>query len=72
MKRSETLKILKDALVDTCEVSCLIHPESLDFVLTQLEQAGMKPPVEKRCPVLLRTEHVWEKESVQNEQNPGS
>lgn len=30
------------------------------------EEKLMKPPLEKKCAVLLRTEHVWENENVKN------
>jgi hypothetical protein len=35
-------------------------------LLSKLEQAGLKPPLTKRCPVLLTTIHTWDKEE-QNE-----
>ena len=31
-------------------------------VLNTVEESGMKPPVNKRDPILLREERVWEKE----------
>ncbi len=37
-----------------------------DYLAEQLleivEEAGMKPPIKKRCPVLLTDTHVWENE----------
>jgi hypothetical protein len=70
MKRTEMLEILNDAVIES-GISQKIYnsKEALEFVLTALEKAGMKPPVRTRCPVLLTDKHTWESE---NEQNPGT
>jgi hypothetical protein len=67
MKRTEMLEILNDAIIES-GISEKIYnsKESLEFVLTKLEQAGMKPPVKKRCPVLLTDTHVWENENAKS------
>lgn len=36
--------------------------EKMSMLLHFLEQEGMRPPVKKRCPVLLTENHVWELE----------
>jgi hypothetical protein len=67
MKRSEMLQILNDAVIESGISRKLYNSkEALEFVLTKLEEAGMKPPVERKCPVLLRTEHTWENENVKS------
>ena len=67
MKRSEAISKIEEIY----ETYCGILPANgfAEEVLDALEENGMKPPLEKRCPVLLRNEHVWENE---NEQNPGT
>jgi hypothetical protein len=67
MKRSEMLQILNDAVIEA-GISQKIYnsKESLEHVLQKLEEAGMKPPVTKNCPVLLTTQHTWEPENEQN------
>ena len=67
MKRSEMLEILNDAIIESGISEKLYnHVDSLDFVLKKLEEAGMKPPVKKRCPVLLTDTHVWEPENAES------
>lgn len=39
--------------------------ERMSQLLVLLEYRGLKPPVKKQCPVLLRDEFMWEKENAQ-------
>lgn len=65
MKRSEMLSVLNDAVIEAGISEKIYNSgEALDFVLKKLEEAGMKPPLKKRCPVLLTDTHVWEKENA--------
>ena len=32
------------------------------IILSKIEEAGLKPPLTKRCPVLLTNIHTWQKE----------
>lgn len=64
MKRSEMRRLLAGFLSTIYETDK--HPmdqlERAGMVLDMLEECGLKPPLTKRCPVLLTTEHVWQKE----------
>jgi len=70
MKKSEMLQILNDAVIES-GISRKIYnsKEALEYVLKKLEEAGMKPPVKTRCPVLLTDKHDWEPENEQNPRN---
>ena len=64
MKRSEMQRILSGLLSTMYETN--MHPEGqmrrADKILSVLEDLGMKPPVQKRCPVLLTQINTWEPE----------
>ena len=76
MKRSEAVNIILNTLLDNSNgyvkndvigFECSYKGrdrlrEASEEVLKALLEEGMKPPVEKHCPVLLRTEHTWEDE----------
>ncbi len=68
MKRNKMQRILAGFLSTIYETDK--HPEKqlerAGEILTMLEGQGMKPPVSKRCPVLLTEIHTWESESEQN------
>lgn len=64
MRRSEAVKLMTNEYAylsrgGWCEAT---DEEKMDKILYMLEQVGLKPPVTKFCPVLLTTEHVWQKE----------
>jgi hypothetical protein len=66
----------KSEMVDN--IACILvsqspYPQAIDIykierlskmILEEIEKSGMKPPLTKRCPVLLTPIHTWE-----NEQN---
>jgi hypothetical protein len=66
MKRKEMIYRIAGLLSAMYETDK--HPEvqvpNAENLLDALEEWGMKAPLTKRCPVLLRTEHVWEQENV--------
>ena len=45
------------------EAGYITKDEFMDSVLQLVEELGMKPPLTKRCPVLLTDKHVWEPEN---------
>lgn len=64
------MKFTKKSEFATIIMECLVEPHFPDdiereanYILKRLEKAGMKPPVTKRCPILLKDEHVWEQEN---------
>ena len=64
MKRSEALKVLDDALIETRYIS--YYPDrqkDLEFVLTALEKVGMLPPsiIDKDL-TWTKLTHKWDKE----------
>jgi len=65
MKRSEIQYMLAGLLSTIYETNK--HPEeqleTADLILNLLENAGLKPPITKRCPVLLTQIHTWENEN---------
>jgi hypothetical protein len=61
MKRSQALALIMGALMDYDSEGCFGLALAED-ILDSLTEAGMKPPVEKRCPVLLTNVHIWDKE----------
>lgn len=65
MKKSKMQQYLAGLLSTMYETDK--HPETqlenAEHILNVLQQLGMKPPLERRCSVLLTSEHVWEKES---------
>ena len=64
MKRSEVVDLLHRELKRIQKEEVLFGRDIACELISFLEHRKlMKPPVEKRCPVLLRIEHVWEKES---------
>jgi len=64
MKRSEMVEKLRNRMNNV--LSEFYSLEEADMLLEFLERQGMKPPVEKRCPVLLTNTHVWENENAQS------
>ena len=69
MTRKEMQRILAGFLSTMYETDK--HPqdqlEKAGQILTMLEKAGLKPPLTKRCPVLLTNIHHWKEE--ENETN---
>ena len=65
MKRSKMQRILAGFLSTIYETDK--HPENqlerAGMILTMLEQAGLKPPLNKRCSVLLTNINFWEPEN---------
>lgn len=61
MKRSEMLYIIVKIMHDADYHAP--RGKIANDILTNLEEAGMKPPVSKNCPVLLTTTHTWEPEN---------
>jgi hypothetical protein len=62
MKRSEMVKRIAD-FIKYWEG----HPRKdviADALLNMQEDAGMQPPLVKRCPVLHTDSHVWEDEDA--------
>lgn len=64
MKRSRMIEEIKDLLVISFDCSRTYGESVAEDILVALEKAGMKPPVQKRCAVLLRETHTWEPENV--------
>ena len=67
MKKSQMQRMLAGFLSTIYETNK--HPEEqferAKMVLDFMEGEGLKPPLTKRCPVLLTSIHTWESE--QNE-----
>jgi intein/homing endonuclease len=66
MKRSEMLKKLENFLVKQELEGIQIgsrEDELANEILWILEEWGMKPPVKKRCSILLTDKYVWESEN---------
>lgn len=61
MKRSEAIKLIMDVFEFQGTGIPMRYKDAL-AILNTLERCGMKPPLTKRCPVLLTTVHTWEKE----------
>jgi hypothetical protein len=65
MKRSEMQYLLADFLSTIYETDK--HPETqlarADMILTMLQESGLKPPLTKRCSVLLTNIHTWSEEN---------
>lgn len=71
MKRSDMVEELSvwvdmirydDSINNSVNASLNPSREYAEMLLNKLEKLGMKPPIRKRCPVLLTDEFVWEKE----------
>lgn len=66
MKRSELRGILAGLLSTMYKTDR--HPEeqleNAENILSVLESFGLKPPIQKRCPVLLTQIHTWENEDA--------
>jgi len=60
MKRSEMLEIINDIIF--YNNAGFGSDKLANEILSELELKGMKPPVKKRCPVLLTDAYVWEPE----------
>jgi hypothetical protein len=65
MKRSEMRQKLAE-LFKNVKHRNSSDEELAEFVLIAVEGFGMKPPVEKRCPVLLTNTHAWEPENAKS------
>jgi hypothetical protein len=63
MKRSQMLEHITDLIAFNRNVTA---DKVAEAILNLVEEKGMKPPVFKRCPVLLTHDHFWEKEDEQN------
>ena len=63
MKKSEMITLIANEIramaLQGDGKSFLVMAEE---ILTAMESKGMKPPIKKRCPVLLRDEFFWEEE----------
>lgn len=68
MKRSEMISLIEDILLQDHDGYCE-HASHISYwgiatdILDALQEHGMKPPVKKRCPVLLTEKHTWEPEN---------
>lgn len=62
MKRSKMIKIIAEEVRGITEIAFLSSLDIAERILETVENAGMKPPLKERCPVLLTDKHVWEKE----------
>lgn len=64
MRRSEMVKAIKDLIECNLDNLYQIPDATLvaELILYHQEKCGMKPPITKRCPVLLTQVHTWEKE----------
>lgn len=73
MKKSEMIAKMTDFWLELSPKSEYVNPEVNDEIVAKVEDSmgkflsfleyqGMKPPVEKVCPVLFTTEFVWEDE----------
>lgn len=62
MKRSEVLEFMAETIQYYVAHEQKTWDEVAEVVLFGLEERGMKPPVEKYCPVLLTTKHTWKSE----------
>ena len=64
MKRRQAEYLLAGLLSTMYETDQ--HPEkqlaNAKTILDVLEDQGMKPPIKKKCPVLLTETHTWEPE----------
>jgi hypothetical protein len=63
MKRSEMI----DKITKVLDKWAILYGDRLmaETILDLLEKEGMKPPITKKCPVLLTDDHVWEEECNQ-------
>lgn len=61
MKRSQALETIEWLLLKGD--GNISKQELAVIILYNLEKIGMKPPIKKRCPVLLTETHVWEPEN---------
>jgi len=65
MKRSEMFKKIEEVLAYQLDGICN-NELSLNAIANEIlcvVEGSMKPPVQKRCPVLLTTVHTWEPEN---------
>jgi hypothetical protein len=71
MKRSEVIAEIaelisvvryEDIINKSCGASIVDAKEYAEIILSKLERLGLKPPLTKRCPVLLTNIHTWQKE----------
>ena len=60
MKRSEVIKVIRAELVRLEGANLTVIA---DEILNRIEECGLKPPIKKRCSILLRDEFFWEKEN---------
>lgn len=64
MKKTDVVRLIASILEENTDPKWLdlnSHETAL-MILGALEKAGMKPPVERLDPVLLRKEFTWEQE----------
>lgn len=64
MKRSTMVDNIYRILKDNLDIKYLDVPYEFvaDQILSTVEECGMKPPVNHKCPVLLRETNEWEAE----------
>lgn len=71
MKRSEVVAEIaelismvryEDAINRLGGASVIDAKEYAEIILSKLERLGLKPPLTKRCPVLLTNIHHWQEE----------
>lgn len=64
MKRSEMIKEITKFLFDYTQLNGNDAKVLSVKILDMMEFKGMKPPIKKRCAVLLTDTHVWEDENA--------
>ncbi len=64
MKRSEMVQAIAN------EIRCMVEMGGMGYlgiaeeIVTLIENKGMKPPIKKRCTILLTDKHVWQDEEA--------
>jgi len=62
MKKSRLLQKIENYLHFHTNVKDSELPELAEGILEIVVESGMKPPLTKRCPILLTNIHHWENE----------
>jgi len=67
MKRSDAVNVIYKYLEQNTDIHDFELSKVASELMTLIEGIGLKPPITKRCPVLLTNIHTWQKEE-ENEQ----